>query len=156
MAAVTVQTCVVHLIRNTFRLSGRQHWDALKHDLRPIYTAPTEATAHAALDALAEHLVREISGDHPIVDQRLAEIHPVPRLRNRDTASSLRYQRNRVPQCLVSKGSESSWPFPQGGCCAQLPYLVMRSLDPPGKGSDTIDNEVEACCERVAITVTHR
>ena len=39
--ATTVQTCVVHLIRNTFRLSGRQHWDALKHDLRPIYTAPT-------------------------------------------------------------------------------------------------------------------
>ncbi|MFJ7640756.1 IS256 family transposase, partial [Peribacillus sp. NPDC097225] len=28
--ATTVQTCVVHLIRNTFRLSARQHWDALK------------------------------------------------------------------------------------------------------------------------------
>ena len=50
-----LQTCVVHLIRNTFRLSGRQHWDALKHDLRPIYTAPTEAAAHAGLDDLAEH-----------------------------------------------------------------------------------------------------
>ncbi len=35
--ATTVQTCVVHLIRNTFRLSGRQHWDALEHDLRPIF-----------------------------------------------------------------------------------------------------------------------
>lgn len=45
--ATTVRTCVVHLIRNTFRLSGRQHWDALKHDLRPIYTAPTEAAARA-------------------------------------------------------------------------------------------------------------
>lgn len=53
--ATTVQTCVVHLIRNTFRLSGRQHWDALKHDLRPIYAAPTEAAAHAAPDDLAEH-----------------------------------------------------------------------------------------------------
>ncbi|WP_410055741.1 hypothetical protein [Rhodococcus sp. WS3] len=27
----------MHLIGNTFRLSGRQHWDALKHDLRPIF-----------------------------------------------------------------------------------------------------------------------
>uniref|UniRef100_UPI001C4DE23F transposase n=1 Tax=Rhodococcus qingshengii TaxID=334542 RepID=UPI001C4DE23F len=52
--ATTVQTCVVHLIRNTFRLSGRQHWDALKHDLRPIYTAPTEAAASAAFDDLGD------------------------------------------------------------------------------------------------------
>uniref|UniRef100_UPI002119C575 transposase n=1 Tax=Rhodococcus qingshengii TaxID=334542 RepID=UPI002119C575 len=41
-------------IRNTFRLSGRQHWDALKHDLRPIYTAPTEAAASAAFDDLGD------------------------------------------------------------------------------------------------------
>ncbi|WP_431958744.1 IS256 family transposase, partial [Nocardia lijiangensis] len=26
----TVQTCIIHLIRNTFRLAARQHWDALK------------------------------------------------------------------------------------------------------------------------------
>lgn len=52
--ATTVQTCVIHLIRNTFRLSSRQHWDALKHDLKPIYTAPTEAAARAAFDDLAD------------------------------------------------------------------------------------------------------
>lgn len=52
--ATTVQTCVVHMIRNTFRLSGHQHLDALKHDLKPIYTAPTEAAALAALDDLTE------------------------------------------------------------------------------------------------------
>lgn len=34
--ATTVQTCVIHLIRNTFRLSSRQHWDRVKHDLKPI------------------------------------------------------------------------------------------------------------------------
>ncbi|WP_394855672.1 transposase [Rhodococcus globerulus] len=37
--ATTVQTCFVHLIRNTFRLSSRRDWDALKHDLVPIYMA---------------------------------------------------------------------------------------------------------------------
>jgi transposase-like protein len=36
-----VQTCVLHLIRATFRLAGRQHWDAMARDLRPVYTAPT-------------------------------------------------------------------------------------------------------------------
>ena len=40
-----VQTCVLHLIRNTFRLASRRDWDAMARDLRPIYTAPTGAAA---------------------------------------------------------------------------------------------------------------
>ena len=36
----TVQTCIIHLIRNTFRLASRRDWDRLKRDLKPIYTAP--------------------------------------------------------------------------------------------------------------------
>jgi putative transposase len=40
-----VQTCVLHLIRQTFRLAGRQHWDRIAKALRPIYTAPTEQAA---------------------------------------------------------------------------------------------------------------
>jgi putative transposase len=48
-AAVT-QTCVVHLLRNSFRYASRRDWAAIARDLRPIYTAPTEA---AALEALA-------------------------------------------------------------------------------------------------------
>lgn len=37
----TVQTCIIHLIRNTFRLASKRDWDALKRDVKPIYTAPT-------------------------------------------------------------------------------------------------------------------
>jgi transposase-like protein len=37
------QTCVVHLLRNSFRYACRQHFDAIAKALRPIYTAPTEA-----------------------------------------------------------------------------------------------------------------
>lgn len=40
-----VQTCVIHLLRNTFRYAGRQHWDRMSKDLKPVYTAPTEAAA---------------------------------------------------------------------------------------------------------------
>jgi putative transposase len=39
------QTCVVHLLRNSFRYAGRQHWDGIAKALRPVYTAPTEAGA---------------------------------------------------------------------------------------------------------------
>jgi transposase-like protein len=44
-----VQTCVLHLIRHTFRLAARQHWDSVARALRPVYTAPTEAAAKERL-----------------------------------------------------------------------------------------------------------
>jgi putative transposase len=47
-----VQTCIIHLIRNTFRLASKRDWDALKRDVRPIYTAVNAAAARAALDEL--------------------------------------------------------------------------------------------------------
>ncbi len=46
-----VQLCVVHLIRSSFRYASRRDWPALAKDLKPIYTAPTEA---AALERLAD------------------------------------------------------------------------------------------------------
>jgi transposase-like protein len=33
--AATVQTCIIHLIRNTFRLTSRVDHDAVKRDLKP-------------------------------------------------------------------------------------------------------------------------
>ena len=44
----------VHLIRNTFRLASRRDWDALKRDVKPVYTAVNADAARAALDDLAE------------------------------------------------------------------------------------------------------
>jgi len=36
---------VIHLIRNTFRYASRKYWDQMARDLRPVYTAPSEAAA---------------------------------------------------------------------------------------------------------------
>jgi putative transposase len=46
-----VQACVVHLIRASFRYASRRDWPEIAKDLKPIYTAATEA---AALERLAE------------------------------------------------------------------------------------------------------
>ena len=48
-----VQACVVHLIRASFRYASRRDWPELAKDLKPIYTAPTEAAAHDRLAAFA-------------------------------------------------------------------------------------------------------
>jgi putative transposase len=49
-----VQTCAIHLIRNTFRLASKRDWDALRRGLKPIYTAVNADAARAALDELAD------------------------------------------------------------------------------------------------------
>jgi hypothetical protein len=49
-----VRTCIIHLVRNTFRLACRADHDALKKDLRAIYTAPTADAAEFALEELEE------------------------------------------------------------------------------------------------------
>jgi len=48
------QTCVLHLIRNTFRLASRGDWERMAKDLRPVYTAPNEAAASERLDEFCE------------------------------------------------------------------------------------------------------
>jgi putative transposase len=49
-----VQTCVLHLVRNTFRLASRADWDAMARGLRPVYTAPTEQAAKERLEEFNE------------------------------------------------------------------------------------------------------
>ena len=50
----TVQTCIIHLIRNTFRLASKRDWDALKRDIKPVYTAVSPAAARDAMDQVTE------------------------------------------------------------------------------------------------------
>ena len=49
-----VQTCVIHLLRASFRYAGRQHWADIARALKPVYTAATEAAAKARFDDFAE------------------------------------------------------------------------------------------------------
>jgi transposase-like protein len=49
----TVQTCLVHLIRNSLDYAGWKDRKLVAQALRPIYTAASEAAALAALQAFA-------------------------------------------------------------------------------------------------------
>lgn len=50
----TVQTCVVHLVRNSLRLSSRKDWQKLTPGLRRIYTAPSRSAAEQEFADFAE------------------------------------------------------------------------------------------------------
>ena len=50
----TVQTCVVHMVRNSLRYASKQHWSKITPQMRAIYTAPTVAAAEAHFEEFAE------------------------------------------------------------------------------------------------------
>ena len=49
-----VQTCVVHLVRNSLRYSSQKDWQAITKGLRAIYTAPTADDAALEFELFAE------------------------------------------------------------------------------------------------------
>ena len=52
--AAIVQTCIVHLIRGTFRYASKKYWEAIAKDLRPIYQAASADAAWAAFEEFEE------------------------------------------------------------------------------------------------------
>ena len=129
-----VQTCVLHLIRNSFRYASRKYWDQIAKDLRPIYTAATEAAAAArfaefserwggqypAIIALWQNAWSEFV---PFLDYDV-EIRKVICSTNAIESLNARYRR-----AIRARGH-----FPTEQAALKCLYLVTRSLDPTGKG----------------------
>jgi putative transposase len=49
-----VQTCVVHLVRNSLRFASKKHWKKLAGHIKEIYQAPTVLAAEGRFDEFAE------------------------------------------------------------------------------------------------------
>ena len=129
-----VQTCIIHLIRNTFRLASKKDWDALKRDVRPIYTAVNADAARAALDELTDRwgakygaIIRlwESAWEEfiPFLDYDV-EIRTVICTTNAIESLNARYRR-----AIRARGH-----FPTEQAALKCLYLVTRSLDPTGHG----------------------
>lgn len=90
-----VQTCVIHLIRNPFRLTSRKYWDELKRDLkRGLYRGQCHHSP-GCVGRPGPEVGRPLPGRDPALEQRLGRIYPVPGLRRRDQDGDLLHQRHR-------------------------------------------------------------
>jgi putative transposase len=130
----TVQACIIHLIRNTFRYASRKYWDQIAHDLRPVYTAASEAEARARFEEFAEKWGRPYpaitklwqnawSEFVPFLDYDV-EIRKIICSTNAIESLNARYRR-----AVRVRGH-----FPNEQAALKCLYLTTRSLDPTGKG----------------------
>ena len=50
----TVQTCVVHMVRNSLRYASKKYWPTITKEMRQIYTAPTVEAAETLFEDFAQ------------------------------------------------------------------------------------------------------
>jgi transposase-like protein len=129
-----VQTCVVHLLRNSFRYASRRDWPAIAKDLKPIYTAPTEAVA---LERLADFAGRWEARYPAIVklwENAWAEF--VPFLSFDPEVRAVIYTTNAIESinARIRKAVKARGHFPTETAALKCVYLAIMSLDPTGRG----------------------
>jgi putative transposase len=144
-----VQTCVVHLIRNTFRYAARQDWDAMAKDLRPICTAPSVQAAEARLAEFAERW----QGKYPAAVKlwRSAWVKFIPFLDYEVEIRKVisRDQRDRVSQRLLPARGPGPGPLPQRGRRPQVPLPGHPVPGPDRPRSGTLGHPLESRTERL-------
>jgi putative transposase len=153
--AAIVQTCIVHLIRNTFHLTSKRDWDALKRDVKPVYTAVTAEAARAALDELAEKWGQRYGAVIRLWENAWNKFIPFRTTTSRSARSSARPTRS-SPQRPLPAGSQGQRPLPDRAGSPEMPVPGTRSLDPTGTGRTRWAVRWKAALNAFAITFGDR
>ena len=129
-----VQTCLVHLLRNTYRLASKRDWDALKKHVTPIYTAVNATAARAAFDELVEVWGQRYPAIVRLWDNAWDTFIPfldydIEIRRVLSSTNSIESLNARFRRAVKARGH-----FPNDNAALKCLYLVTRSLDPTGRG----------------------
>jgi len=144
-----VQTCVVHLLRNSFKYASKRDWAEVAKGLKPVYTAASEA---AALDAFAE-----FSGTweqrYPAIirlwENAWAEFVPFLAF-DREiraiicTTNAIESINARLRRAVKARGH-----FPTEQAALKCLYLALMSLDPGRQGPPAVVQPLEGGPERL-------
>jgi transposase-like protein len=151
-----VQTCIVHLLRNSFKYASKKDWAQIAKDLKPVYTAPSEA---AALDAFAEFSGKWEKRYPAIIrlwENAWAEFVPFLRFDNEIrtiicTTNAIESVNARLRRAVNARGH-----FPTEQAALKCLYLALMSLDPTGKGRARWSNRWKAALNAFDITFDGR
>jgi putative transposase len=129
-----VQTCVVHLLRNSFRYAARQDWDKIARALKPVYTAPTEDAATERFMEFAETWGKKYPAIVKLWSDAWAEFVPflafdVEIRKVICSTNAIESVNARIRKAVRARGH-----FPNEQAALKCVYLALMSLDPTGAG----------------------
>lgn len=129
-----VQTCIVHLMRNSFRYSARQDWDAMSRALKPVYQAATVDEAEDRFLEFQEEWGRKYPAIVRLWSNSWAEFVPFLQF-DREirrivcTTNAIESVNARIRKAVRARGH-----FPNEQAALKCVYLAVMALDPTGKG----------------------
>jgi transposase-like protein len=129
-----VQTCVVHLLRNSFRYAARQDWDKIAKALKPVYTAPTEDAATERFLEFAETWGKKYPAIVKLWENAWAEFVPflafdVEIRKVICSTNAIESVNARIRKAVRARGH-----FPNEQAALKCVYMALMSLDPTGAG----------------------
>jgi putative transposase len=132
--ATIVQTCVVHLLRNSFKYAARQDWDKIAKALKPVYTAPTEDAAAERFLEFAEAWGKKYPAIVRLWENAWAEFVPflafdVEIRKVICSTNAIESVNARIRKAVRARGQ-----FPTEAAALKCVYMALMSLDPTGKG----------------------
>jgi transposase-like protein len=151
-----VQACIVHLLRNSFKYASKRDWPQIAKDIKPVYTAPSEA---AALDALAEFSAKW-EKRYPAItrlwESAWAEFVPFLQF-DREirtiicTTNAIESINARLRRAVRARGH-----FPTEQAALKCLYLALMSLDSTGTGRQRWSNRWKGALNAFDITFDGR
>ena len=150
------QTCVLHLLRNSFRYASRKDWPAIAKDLKPIYTAATEAAALERFGEFAAVWERRYPAIVKLWENAWEEFTPFlrfdPEIRTiLYTTNSIESLNARFRRAVRARGH-----FPNEQAALKCLFLTIISLDPTGVGRQRWTNRWKPALNAFAIAFPGR
>ena len=151
-----VQTCIVHLLRNSFKYASRKDFSAIAADLKLVYTAPSES---AALDAFAE-FSEKWETKYPAIIRlwTAAWAEFVPFLQFDQEIRTIICTTNAIESinARIRRAVNARGHFPTETAALKCVYLAIMSLDPTGTGQRRWSNRWKAALNAFEITFDGR
>jgi putative transposase len=151
-----VQTCIVHLLRNSFKYASRRDWTAIAKDLKPVYTAPSEAAALDRFAEFAEAWEKKYPAIIRLWTNAWAEFVPFLAFDTHirtviSTTNAIESVNARIRRAVNARGH-----FPNEQAAMKCVYLAVMSLDPTGAGRQRWSNRWKAALNAFDITFDGR
>lgn len=150
------QTCVVHLLRASFRYAARQDWDKISKALKPVYTAPTQDVAEGKFLEFGEAWGKKYPAIVKLWENAWAEFVPFLQFdteirRVVCTTNAIESVNARIRKAVRSRGH-----FPNEQAAIKCVYMAVMSLDPTGQGRKRWSQRWKAALNAFEITFDGR
>jgi len=126
----TVQTCLVHLIRNSLKYVPRREREQVARDLKPIYTAKDADQAQAELEAFDEKWGQRF----PVITKAWLDAweYVIPFLAFPDEVRRVIYTTNAIEALnrQLRKAIKTKGSFPNEDAARKLVYLALQNAVP--------------------------